>query len=124
MSSVEVVVAGPQQRVVFENLMQLYTHDFSEHWYDRSTGEVDESGRFPDYPLDAYWREPEHIPLLLRHDSHIVGFALEGAWKVLLASLILGAGLPTLFALGIRSLAYGASCGCYGEGAMAEAKPY
>jgi hypothetical protein len=39
---------------------------------------------------------------------HNVGFALEGAWRVLLASVILGAGLPTLFALGIRSLAYGA----------------
>ncbi|MGK5681981.1 hypothetical protein [Actinoplanes sp. URMC 104] len=39
---------------------------------------------------------------------HNLGFALEGAWKVLLAGLILGAGLPTLFALGIRSLAYGA----------------
>ncbi len=35
-------------------------------------------------------------------------FALEGAWKVLLAGLILGAGLPIVFALGIRSLAYGA----------------
>jgi hypothetical protein len=39
---------------------------------------------------------------------HNLGFALEGAWKVLLASVILGAGLPLLFALGIRSLAYGA----------------
>ena len=39
---------------------------------------------------------------------HNLGFALEGAWKVLFAGLILGAGLPTLFALGIRSLAYGA----------------
>ncbi|HEY0002521.1 MAG TPA: hypothetical protein VGB74_18860 [Actinoplanes sp.] len=39
---------------------------------------------------------------------HNLGFALEGAWKVLLAGLILGAGLPTVFALGIRSLAYGA----------------
>ena len=39
---------------------------------------------------------------------HNLGFALQGAWKVLLASLILGAGLPTLFGLGIRSLAYGA----------------
>ena len=39
---------------------------------------------------------------------HNVGFALEGAWKVLLAGVILGAGLPALFALGIRSLAYGA----------------
>ena len=37
-----------------------------------------------------------------------LGFALEGAWKVLLAGLLLGAGLPALFALGIRSLAYGA----------------
>lgn len=76
MSSVEVVVAAPQQRAVFENLMQLYTHDFSEQWYDQPRGEVDERGRFPDYPLDAYWREPDHIPLLLRFDSHIVGFAL------------------------------------------------
>ena len=39
---------------------------------------------------------------------HNLGFALEGAWKVLLASIILGAGLPAVFALGIRSLAYGA----------------
>jgi hypothetical protein len=39
---------------------------------------------------------------------HNLNFALQGAWKVLLASLVLGAGLPLLFALGIRSLAYGA----------------
>ena len=39
---------------------------------------------------------------------HNVGFALEGAWKVLIAGLVLGAGLPVLFGLGIRSLAYGA----------------
>ena len=38
---------------------------------------------------------------------HNVGFALQGAWKVLAAGLALGAGLPLLFALGIRSLAYG-----------------
>ena len=37
-----------------------------------------------------------------------LGFALEGAWKVLLAGLILGAGLPAVFALGIRSMAFGA----------------
>ena len=75
-SGVELVVAVPQQRIVFENLMQLYTHDFSEHWHDRPIGEVDERGRFPEYALDPYWREPEHIPLLLRVDSNIVGFAL------------------------------------------------
>jgi hypothetical protein len=46
MSVVEVVVASPNERVVFENLMQLYTHDFSEQWYDRPTGEVDEQAAF------------------------------------------------------------------------------
>jgi len=35
-------------------------------------------------------------------------FAFEAIWKVLLAGLILGAGLPLLFALGVRSLAWGA----------------
>jgi len=31
----------------------------------------------------------------------------EAIWKVLLWSVILGAGLPALFALGVRSLAWG-----------------
>jgi len=39
---------------------------------------------------------------------HNVGFALAGAWKVLAAGLALGAGLPILFGLGIRALAWGA----------------
>jgi hypothetical protein len=39
---------------------------------------------------------------------HNLGFALDGAWQVLAAGLILGAGLPALFGLGIRALAYGA----------------
>jgi hypothetical protein len=36
-----------------------------------------------------------------------LNFALDGAWRVFLASIALGAGLPVLFALGIRSLASG-----------------
>lgn len=36
-----------------------------------------------------------------------VSLALEGAWKVLLVGLVLGAGLPALFAAGVRSLAWG-----------------
>ena len=42
---------------------------------------------------------------------HNLGFALDGAWRVLLAGLVLGAGLPVLFALGIRSLAWSAAGG-------------
>ncbi|QIG42123.1 hypothetical protein G5V58_04470 [Nocardioides anomalus] len=39
--------------------------------------------------------------------SDNLGFALEGAWKVLLVGLVLGAGLPAVFAAGVRSLAWG-----------------
>jgi hypothetical protein len=35
-------------------------------------------------------------------------YALEAAWKVLAVGLVLGAGLPMVFALGVRSLAWGA----------------
>ena len=47
---------------------------------------------------------------------HNLGFALDGAWRVLLAGLALGAGLPILFALGIRSLAWGAGDATVREG--------
>jgi hypothetical protein len=35
-------------------------------------------------------------------------YAFDGAWRVLVASLVFGAGLPVIYALGIRSLAWGA----------------
>jgi hypothetical protein len=35
-------------------------------------------------------------------------YALEAAWKVLAVGLVLGAGLPMVFAFGVRSLAWGA----------------
>lgn len=38
-----------------------------------------------------------------------VWLLLEGAWHVLLAGLVLGAGLPAIFAIGIRALSYGAT---------------
>ena len=38
---------------------------------------------------------------------HTLGLALDGAWKVLLTSLVLGAGLPAVFAVGVRAMAYG-----------------
>ena len=39
---------------------------------------------------------------------HNIGFAAESAVKILVVCLLLGAGLPALFAVGIRALAYGA----------------
>jgi hypothetical protein len=37
-----------------------------------------------------------------------VTLALDGAWKVLLTSLLLGARLPVIFALGVRARAFAA----------------
>jgi hypothetical protein len=48
-----------------------------------------------------------------------VSLALEGAWKVLLVGLVLGAGLPAIFATGVRSLAWGVG----GEAEVSHARP-
>jgi predicted acetyltransferase len=76
MSRVEVALASQHERNALENLMQLYIHDFSEHWAGSANGEIGDNGRFTPYPLDAYWREPSHLPLLLRLEGRLVGFAL------------------------------------------------
>lgn len=47
-------------------------------------------------------------------------FAVEGGWQVLLAGLVLGAGLPALFAVGVRSLAFGAG----GDAEISHAEPH
>ena len=35
-----------------------------------------------------------------------VSLALDAAWRVLIAGLLLGAGMPAMFALGVRALAF------------------
>jgi predicted acetyltransferase len=74
--NVELVIAAAVDRPTIENLMQLYIHDFSEHWSGRSEGELLNTGRFPDYPLDPYWSDPNCVPLMLRGDGKLAGFAL------------------------------------------------
>ena len=39
-------------------------------------GELKDDGTFIDYPLDDYWNEPGRIPLLIRREGYIAGFAL------------------------------------------------
>jgi len=48
-------------------------------------------------------------------------FAFDGAWRVLLVSLVFGAGLPVVFALGVRSLAWGAGGSAEVSGAAGNA---
>ena len=51
---------------------------------------------------------------------HNVTFALEGAMRVLVAGLVFGAGLPAVYALGIRALAYGDG----GDAEVSHARPH
>src|SRR3954454_7402643 len=48
--------------------------------------------------------------------GHNIELAFEAAWKVLLIGLVLGAGLPTLFAFGVRSMAHGQGADSAGGG--------
>jgi hypothetical protein len=54
-----------------------------------------------------------------------VKYAFEAIWKVLIAAVILGAGLPALFAGGIRSLAWaeGGSTETSADGTPAKGNP-
>jgi predicted acetyltransferase len=77
MPKIDLTIATPAERVVIENMMQFYVHDFSEFWWDRpDAGELEADGRFGAYPLAPYWSEPGHAPLLVRVAGRLAGFVL------------------------------------------------
>jgi len=76
MTDLQVEAAGTAQQPLIEAMLQLYTHDFSEHWSGTPRGELGEDGRFAPYPIDDYWREDGRVPLLFRRAGRPVGFAL------------------------------------------------
>lgn len=53
---------------------------------------------------------------------NLIGNTANSLWQVLAVGLLLGAGLPTLFALGLRSL-YGGPLGVDETGAATTAQP-
>ncbi|MEO8813048.1 MAG: GNAT family N-acetyltransferase [Caulobacteraceae bacterium] len=75
-AGVSVERANANDRLVLENLFQLYVHDFSEQWRGRPEGELGDNGLFDRYPLDGYWSEAGRVPLLARRDGNLCGFAL------------------------------------------------
>ncbi|MBS0360708.1 MAG: acetyltransferase [Proteobacteria bacterium] len=81
MADVTLHIVEPAQKPVLENLLQLYTHDFSEFWAGREEGELQEDGRFAQYlHLDSYWAEAAseegRAPLFIRTEGYLAGFAL------------------------------------------------
>jgi predicted acetyltransferase len=90
--NVELQACGPELRPLLENLFQLYVHDFSEQWHGLPRGEVGEDGLFDAYDeWDGYWVEPDRVPLLIRADGHVAGFALINRFA--------HSGLPTDFSM-------------------------
>jgi len=68
--------ASAPQEPLLQNLIQLYTHDFSEFWAGTPHGDLLADGRFPPYPLDPYWNAPNWSAHLIWHDGDLAGFAL------------------------------------------------
>ena len=66
----EVISAAPEQEPVLANLLELYTHDFSE-FVDVKLGA---DGRFGYQHLPLYWADGKRYPFLIRADGRLAGF--------------------------------------------------
>ncbi|MGO9935746.1 MAG: GNAT family N-acetyltransferase [Steroidobacteraceae bacterium] len=64
------------QEPVIQNLVQLYTHDFSEFWAGTPRGDLKPDGRFDPYPLDDYWTRPGWSAALISNNGVLAGFVL------------------------------------------------
>jgi predicted acetyltransferase len=74
--SVSVAGAERTQAPVIQNLMQLYTHDFSEFWGGTARGDLNAQGLFDAYPLDQYWSQSHWAAMLIWCDRALAGFCL------------------------------------------------
>ncbi len=70
--------AAAADRALIAGLMQFYTYDFSEMEPAASPRfDVEPDGLYARYPpLDRYWAEPHHWPILIEADGRPAGFAL------------------------------------------------
>ena len=73
---VSLISLGREHEATFQNLIQLYTHDFSEFWADTPKGDVQTNGRFADYPLSDFLERPGSSANLILIGSTIAGFSL------------------------------------------------
>ena len=69
---VEVVPATREQEPVLANLLELYSHDFSE-FIDL---ELQPDGRFGYAELPLYWQEENRYPFLVQVEGQLAGFVL------------------------------------------------
>jgi predicted acetyltransferase len=72
LTHIELIPAAPDQEPVVANLLELYSHDFSEF----HEIELGADGKFGYISLPLYWREPNRRPFLIRVDGKLAGFVL------------------------------------------------
>ena len=73
---VHLIAVMPGEEPIIQNLMQLYTHDFSEFWAGTARGDLNRDGRFEAYPLREYWSRPNWSALFIRRNQVLAGFSL------------------------------------------------
>jgi predicted acetyltransferase len=73
---VSVAVVERAAAPILQNLMQLYTHDFSQFWGGSARGDLNAQGLFDPYPLDEYWRRDNWAAMLIWCDRVLAGFCL------------------------------------------------
>ena len=73
--NVIVTEASNTQEPILQNLLQLYTHDFSEFWAGTDKGDLQADGRFANYPLEQYWTNANWSALTIECDGVLAGFA-------------------------------------------------
>ncbi len=96
MAEVTLEPAGREKRQTLVNLFQLYAHDFSEQWFDRPEGELDEEGRLEEYGfMDHYWSQPNYEVMLIRADGRLAGFVMVNDYSH--SSLPLDFGIAEFF---------------------------
>ena len=71
-SRIDIIPARLEQKSILANLLELYSHDFSE-FIDLDIGA---DGRFAYRDLDLYWTDPHRLPFLIHVDGKLAGFSL------------------------------------------------
>ena len=80
MEGLTIAIAPASERAIFDNLLQLYVHDFSELFAGTPRGDVGDDGRYlVDIPVGDWWQKVDHVPLLFRWHGKLAGFALLNA---------------------------------------------
>jgi predicted acetyltransferase len=69
---IELTKATIDEKPLIKNMLELYSHDFSEFL----NFDLDENGLYGYSSLDAYWAESEHHPYIVRISDKLAGFVL------------------------------------------------